>query len=103
MGEELVKEGFKNLDLAARGGAGVFDSSSTDADVYRHAIRGVIQAPKQLHEGIDVPSPTDKPKETIEDLHKLTKAELNKYFEKTLIKENLKKLSLKKRNLKFKE
>lgn len=86
MGAALLEEGMRNLDLAARGGAGVFDSSTTTSDVYAHGMRGIIRAAQQINPEIEVPAAV-KPSESSEDLNKLTADILQLRFEKTLIKD----------------
>ncbi len=85
MGEALVAEGIQNLHLASKGGAGVFDSSSTEADIYAHGIQGVIRAGQQMHPDIKVPH--TKPSETPSDLNKLDIDELQSRFQETFIKD----------------
>jgi hypothetical protein len=85
MGEALVTEGIQNLDLASSGGIGVFDSSSTTADVFAHGMRGVVRSGQQMHPGIRVPY--SKPSESPSDLNKLTANELQSRFEATFKKD----------------
>jgi len=81
MGEELIAEGVRNLELAKRGGG----SFSGPADVFAHGMQGVVRAGQQMHPGIQVPN--SKPSETPLNLDKLTVAELQSRFEKTFIKD----------------
>ncbi len=84
MGEALIREGLRNLELASTGG-GIFSSSSTAADVAAHGLRGVIQAAQEVHPGIKVPH--TKPSESASDLAKLSPAELQTRFEATFKKD----------------
>lgn len=85
MGEALIKEGIQNLDLASKGGAGVFDSSSTTADVFAHGMKGIIRSGQQMHPEISVPH--TKPSESPSDLDMLTTGELQSRFEATFKKD----------------
>lgn len=85
MGEALISEGIQNLKLASRGGAGVFDSTSTEADVFAHAMQGVIRSGQQMHPEISVPY--TKPSESSSDLNTLSRNQLQKRFEETYLKD----------------
>ncbi|HSX03660.1 MAG TPA: hypothetical protein VLG76_02920 [Rhabdochlamydiaceae bacterium] len=85
MGEELIKEGIKNLQLASRGGAPVFNSSSTPADVFAHVAQGTIRAAQQMNPEIRVPD--TKPSESAADLDCLSQPELQSRFEEVYIKD----------------
>jgi len=86
MGAALIDEGMRNLDLIARGGAGVFDSSTTTSDAYAHGMRGIIRAGQEMNSEIVVLVAV-KPSACPEDLERLTPDELQKRFEKTFIKD----------------
>ena len=85
MGEALITEGMKNLNLASKGGVGVFDSSTTTADVFAHGMQGVIRSGQQMHPEIRVPH--TKPSESSSDLDGLSKDELQSRFEATFKKD----------------
>lgn len=85
MGEALIMEGMQNLDLASRGGAGVFDSSTTTADVFAHGMRGILRAGRHVNPNIEVPY--SKPIENPSDLDTLTIEELQSRFEATFKKD----------------
>lgn len=80
MGEALIREGMQNLRLAAMGGIG-----GTPADVLAHGMRGVVGAGQEVHPGIQVP--ISKPAESLAELEKLTKEELQSRFEDAAIKD----------------
>lgn len=77
MGEALIEEGMRNLDLASKG---AFDSSSS-ADVISHGMKGVIRAGKEINHEINVPQ--SKPSLSASDLDKLTISQLQSCFETT--------------------
>ncbi len=81
MGESLIAEGKRNLELASNGGAGVFDSSSTSADVVAHVMRGVIRAGQEMHPEIRVP--LARSSESPSELGALSSEELQLRFEAT--------------------
>ena len=85
MGEVLVTEGIQNLNLASKGGVGVFDSSTTTADVFAHGMQGVIRSGQQMHPEIRVPH--TKPSENSSDLDTLSKEELQSRFKVTFKKD----------------
>lgn len=78
-GMHLVEEGLNNLDLAAHGGAPLFDADSTQADVGAHGLRGVVRSFQHMAPGIE--EPQGKPTETVADLRKLSIDELQKLFD----------------------
>lgn len=80
MGEALISESFKNINLALSGGVGVFNSSSTPSDVAEHMVQGIVRAAQQ-HVNPELKVPTAKPAESEADLDKLSKEELQKRFE----------------------
>lgn len=85
MSEALISEGLKNLSLAANGGVGVFNSSSTRADIYAHGIRGVIQSAQQLHPRLVIPK--NEPSFSSSALDTMSEEELKKRFEITFQKD----------------
>lgn len=85
MGEALIKEGMQNLDLASKGGAGVFNSSSTLAEAFAHGMRGVIRAGQQINAGFRVPH--TRPLESPSNLDMLTTEELQSLFEAAITKD----------------
>lgn len=85
MGEALVEVGVQNLHLASKGGAGVFDISSTNADIFAHGMQGVIRSAQHMHPDIQVPY--TKPSESPSDLDTLSKEELQLRFDETLKKD----------------
>jgi len=87
MGAALVEEGMQNLGLAAEGGAPIFNPSSTNADVFAHAIRGVVRAGQKMHPDIQVPHA--RPSEQPSDLNELSIAELQNRFEKAYTQDKL--------------
>ncbi|MCB1112675.1 MAG: hypothetical protein H7A37_05685 [Chlamydiales bacterium] len=91
MGEALIREGMQNLELALQGGEGVFDSSSTPADIYAHVMQGVVRACQEMHSDIKVPD--SKPAVDSSELDRLTIKELQLRFESTFFED--KKLEVK--------
>ncbi len=85
MGEALISEGIGNLKLASQGGGGVFNSTSTNADIFAHGMQGVVRAGQQMHPEIRVPY--TKPSESSSDLDLLTTEELQSRFEATYKKD----------------
>ncbi len=80
MGNALIQEGVKNLELASKGGDEVFDSN---ADLFAHMMQGVARAGQQMHPELEVPH--TQPPETLESLEKLTTEVLQARFEETSI------------------
>lgn len=85
MGEALITEGMQNLNLASKGGEGVFNSSTTTADLFTHGMQGVIRSSQQMHPEIRVPH--TKPLESPSNLDRLSKEELQSHFEATFKKD----------------
>lgn len=85
MGEALIEEGMKNLDLVSRNGEGVFTPSSTTADVFTHIMGGVVRAGQQVNPDIKVPyvGPCEDPS----DLDSLNVEALQARFEEAFIKD----------------
>lgn len=85
MGEALIQEGVQNFNIALTGGGGVFDSSTSTADIFAHGIQGVFRAGQHVNQDIKVPY--SKPTESASDLDKLSKDELQALFEKVYEKD----------------
>ncbi len=81
MGEALMAEGMKNLNLAA---SGAFDTYSS-AEVFAHVMRGTLGAAQQINPEIKVPY--TRPSESASDLDKLSAAALQSGFKATLMQD----------------
>jgi hypothetical protein len=79
MGEELIKEGIRNIHLASTG-----EGPSSRAEVFAHGVQGFVRAGQQIHPDIKVP--TAKPPEN-SDLNSLTVEELQLRFEQAYVKD----------------
>ncbi len=63
----------------------MFNSSSTNADLFAHFMQGVVRSGQQIVPEINVPY--SKPSESLSDLSKLSTGELQSRFEAAFIKD----------------